>query len=107
MRKLLVTGAAALFATLAIAAMPATANAGGISFGFGYGGYDDDWYDYDDGIVVEVPIVVEDDYDYDDDEDDSDAHTEWCEEHYQTYDEDTNLYFYAIGKQKECVSPFS
>jgi len=112
MRKILVTASAALFATLAVAALPTSASAGGISvgFGYGYGGYNDDWYDYHHGVVVEVPIVVEDD-DYDDyddyDDEDSDAHTEWCEENYKTYDEDTNLYFYKPGKQKECVSPFS
>jgi hypothetical protein len=107
MRKILVTGAAALFATLAIAAMPATASAGGVSFGVGYGwggGYYGGWHPYHNHVYVQVPVVVDD---YNDDESDWDMHVEWCEDHYQTYDEDTNLYFYKPGKQKACVSPYS
>jgi hypothetical protein len=109
MRKILVTASAALFATVAIAASALPASAGGISFGFG-GGYHDGWHGHDGwhdgyGVVVEVPIVDEDDYD--DEDSDWDLHVEWCEDHYQTYDEDSDSYAYQVGKRTRCVSPYS
>jgi hypothetical protein len=107
MRKIATLGVAAVFAALSFTAATAPAQAGGISFGFG-GGYDDFGYDhwddddYGGGIYVEIDpddYVVEDDGD--------DRHTEWCESHYQTYDEDTDMYFYKPGKQTRCISPWS
>ena len=105
MRKIATLGVAAVFAALTFTAATAPAQAGGISFGFG--GYDDygwdnDWDDDDYGIVVEIDP---DDYVVDEDEDDGDYHVSWCKSHYQTYDEDTDMYFYAPGKQKYCNSP--
>jgi hypothetical protein len=100
MRKFVTLGIAAVFAALPLAMTTMPANAGGISFGFGGYGYDD-WYD--DDIVIELDV---DDIDIDD-VSDMDRHTEWCEDHFQTYDEDTDLYFYAPGKQKHCESPWS
>lgn len=104
MRKFVTLGIAAVFAALPLAMTTMPANAGGISFGFGDFGYDGyDHWDDDDGIVIELDT---DDIDIDD-VSDMDRHTEWCEDQYQTYDEDTDLYFYAPGKQKQCISPWS
>ena len=106
MKKIATLGVAAVFAALTFTAVSAPAQAGGISFGFG--GYDDDfgfdhWDDDDDyGIVVEIDP---DDYIVDEDDDDDSYHVSWCKSHYQTYDEDTDMYFYAPGKQKHCNSP--
>jgi hypothetical protein len=110
MRKIATLGVAAVFAALSFATITAPAQAGGISFGFGgYDddfGYDNDWDDdYGGGVYVEIDP---DDYVVEDDSDDGDdRHTAWCESHYQTYDEDTDMYFYAAGKQKRCISPWS
>jgi len=110
MKKLVTLGLAAAFAALSFTAATAPAQAGGISFGFG--GYSDDWgYDhwdddyYGGGVYVEI-----DPDDYDDDDyggSDWDKHVSWCENHFQTYDEDTDMYFYKPGKQKHCDSPWS
>jgi hypothetical protein len=112
MRKIATLGVAAVFAALSFTAATAPAQAGGISFGFGDydGDFDfgyDHWDDDDYGIVVEIDpddyIVEDDDYDASD----SDNHTDWCEAQYQTYDADTDMYFYKPGKQKRCISPWS
>ncbi len=98
MRKILVTGTAALFTAFAIAASAAPASAFGFGYGWG-GGYG--WHDGVD-LVVEVPV-------YDDNEDsDSDwqDHVDWCDDHYKTYDEDSDTYAYAVGKRTRCVAPF-
>jgi hypothetical protein len=108
MMKIATLGVAAVFAALTFTAATAPAQAGGISFGFG--DYDDDfgfdsdygWDDDDYGIVVEIDP---EDYVMDGDEDDDDYHVTWCKNHFQTYDEDTDMYFYAPGKQKHCNSP--
>jgi len=112
MMKFATLGVAAVFAALTFTAVTtAPAQAGGISFGFGGGdyGWDSDYgWDDDDygGIVVEIDpedfIVEEDD---DDDDDDDSSHVSWCKRQYQTYDEDTDMYFYAPGKQRHCNSP--
>jgi hypothetical protein len=104
MRRILVAGTAALFAAFAVAASAVPASAGGISFGFGgwHDNWHHDWYDDGYGIVVEVPIVDEDDYDGYDWED----HVEWCDDQYQTYDEESDTYAYAVGKRTRCIAPF-
>jgi hypothetical protein len=100
MRKLLATGFAILAAaTVAVTAAPASAFS--IGFGGGYGDWDDHYWP-DDGVYIEFDV---DDYDYDDSYSSWDAHVEYCEERYQTYDPDTNLYYYAVGEQTECDSP--
>lgn len=100
MRKLLMTGVATAFAAVLFAA-PA-----GAQFQFGY---DDDDDDYGGGVTIEVPIYDDDDNDYEDDDDYDGGygndHVTWCKNHYQTYDEDTDLYYYAAGKQRHCNSP--
>jgi hypothetical protein len=110
MKKLLATGVATLFAATLLAATAVPASAGGFSIGIGAGGYDsdDDWdddWDDDSDIVIEVPTYTEDDDD--DDEEMNSDHREWCENEYKTYDAETNLYYYAVGKQRECDSPYS
>lgn len=106
MRKILALGAAAAFAAFSLTMTAVPASAGGISFGFGGGDWDDD---YGGGIVLEFD--TEDMYvpevEYETDYDSDDRHTDWCESQYQTYDEDTDLYFYAPGKQRQCISPWS
>lgn len=99
MSKLLTTGIAAIFSIGMLTMVAAPANA----FGFGFGG------GHHHGIDFEFDLDDLPDLDVSDDDDDdvTDAHTEWCDAHYKTYDEDTNLYYYAPGKQRECVSPFS
>jgi len=107
MRKLLATAAAtAVIAVASVAATTAPASAG---FYFGVGGFGPHGYHhhhgygYGGGVVVEVPVYEE----YDASGVRYDRHVEWCGDHYKTYDEDTNLYFYKPGLQRECVSPFS
>lgn len=34
-------------------------------------------------------------------------HQAWCAAQFKTYNPHTNLYFYAVGKQKPCNSPFN
>lgn len=34
-------------------------------------------------------------------------HIHWCKSHYKTYNPDTDLYYYAPGLQRQCVSPYS
>lgn len=34
-------------------------------------------------------------------------HVHWCKNRYQTYNASTNLYYYAPGLQRHCVSPYS
>lgn len=108
MKKFVTLGIAAAFAALSFTAVTtAPAHAGGISFGFG--GFDDgfdygDWDDDDVGVVIEIDP---EDFEVDTDDGDTDRHVEWCEEHYTTYNEDTDMYFYKPGKQKRCISPFS
>jgi hypothetical protein len=113
MKKLLATAAVTTFIALAsIAATSAPASAGGISFGTSFGGFDfdDDGYGWDDDsdfeISIEVPSYDDEDEDEDDDGSYPSAHTDWCDNHYQTYDEDSNLYFFKPGKQTQCVSPY-
>ena len=102
MRKLLATGFAILAAaTVAVTAAPASAFSIGFGTDFGYGDWDDHHW-HDDGVYIEFDV---DDYDYDDSYSSWDAHVEYCEERYQTYDPDTNLYYYAVGQQTECDSP--
>jgi hypothetical protein len=107
MRKILALGAAAAFAALSLTMTAVPANAGGISFGFG--GYDSDWDDYDGGIVLEFDTddIYVPDVEYEVEDDGDDRHVEWCEAAYDTYDADTDLYYYAIGKQRHCISPWS
>lgn len=103
MRKIVTFGIAAVFATLPLAMTTIPANAGGISFGFGGIGhhyYHDGWYDS--GIVIEVEPE-----DMDDEDTDWEKHVSWCDDQFETYDEDTDMYFYASGKQKHCISPWS
>ena len=102
MNKLLATGFAILAAaTVAVTAAPASAFSIGFGSGYGYD-WDDHGWDDDGGVYIEFDV---DDYDYDDSYSSWDAHVDWCEEHYQTYDPDTNLYYYAVGQQTECDSP--
>ena len=34
-------------------------------------------------------------------------HVHWCEARYKTYNRYTDLYYYKVGKQRHCVSPYS
>ncbi len=110
MRKILAAAiATTLIAAASVAVTAAPANAGGIYVGIG--GWGSGWgpgygyYGYHHPRVVAVP-VYEDDYDDYDTGGLPEAHVDWCDDHYQTYDEDTNLYFYKPGKQRQCVSPY-
>jgi hypothetical protein len=94
MSKILATVAAGLIAVVSVATMSVPANASGISFSFGNGHHGVD-------LVFEVPV-----YDYDDDDYDWDDHVDWCDDHYQTYDEDTDTYAYAPGLRTRCIAPF-
>jgi hypothetical protein len=120
MKRVLATSVATVLSAVLFAAAPAPVIAGGVSFEFGGGDYDVDpfdyggGYDYDDdddddsGITIQIepPDVDVDEDDDDGDDDEDDLHVAWCHNHYQTYDESTNLYYYAIGKQRECNSPY-
>jgi hypothetical protein len=108
MKKLLALGTAAAFAVLSLTMTAVPASAGGISFGFG--GFDSDWDDdYDSGIVLEFDTddIYVPDVEYEVEDDADDRHVDWCEAQYQTYDEDTDMYYYAPGKQRQCISPWS
>jgi hypothetical protein len=99
MSKILATvTAAALIVVTSVATTSVPANAHGISFSFGNG-----WGHHGINLMFEVPAY---DYEDDDDEDISDAHIEWCDDHYQTYDEDTDTYAYEPGKRTRCIAPF-
>ena len=105
MKKLLATGFAIVAAaTVAITAAPASAFSIGFGSDFGHGDWDDHYW-HDDGVYIEFD-VDDYDYDYDDSYSNWDAHVDYCEERYQTYDPDTNLYYYAVGEQTECDSPY-
>lgn len=103
MMKIATLGAAAVFAALTFTAATAPAQAGGMSFGLGgLGGHDSDF-----GVEFEIEpedFIVEEVEEVDEDSDLSD-HVAWCSERYQTYNEETDMYFYAPGKQRRCVSP--
>ena len=103
--KIATLGVAAVFAALTFTAATAPAQAGGISFGFG-GDYDFGSDHWDDDYGVEFEIDTED-FVVDEDDSDISGHVAWCESKYQTYDEDTDMYFYAPGKQTYCISPWS
>lgn len=102
--KIATLGVAAVFAALTFTAATAPAQAGSISFGFGDFDSDYGWDDEDIGIEFEVDT---EDFVVDEDDSDKSEHVTWCEKKYQTYDEDTDMYFYAPGKQTYCISPWS
>ena len=100
MRKIVATAVAtSLIAAASVAATTAPASAGfyfGLGHGFGFHGYHG--YGYTPHVYVEAPV-------YDEDDSGWDQHAAWCSR-YKTWDEDTNLYYYAVGKQRPCISPY-
>jgi hypothetical protein len=101
MRKTRAIGLAAALATAMLAA--SAASAGTFYFGFGGNhGWGHHGWDDDADVYVDVPVYVGPDYD----EEDDDRHVAWCENQYDSYDEDTDTYYYAPGKQRRCNSPY-
>lgn len=108
MRKIFATAiATSMIAAASIAATPASAGGFGLYVGgYGWGGgYHHGWgHHYAPEIYVDVePSYSEPVYA----ETAGDPHTAWCIDRFQTYDPQTDLYFYAPGKQRHCNSPYN
>lgn len=96
MTKFFTTAAAALFATVAVAATTVPANAGG-SFGFSIGG-GHGFHDHHGGGVY---------FGFNDGPSHGSwrRHVRWCFNHYASYNPNTNRYFNG-HRWKVCNSPF-
>ncbi len=110
MRKILAAAiATTMIAAASVAATTAPANAGNFSVhigGWSHGGWGPGWHPGGWGYNAYAPVHVVPVTPTYHVGGGLTPHQQWCVGNFKTYDLNTNLYFYAIGKQKPCVSPY-